>query len=43
MCNLKHATDELIYKIETDSDKRKNLWVPKGKGGGVGDKWGVWD
>ena len=36
----KNDTNELIYKIETDSQTQKtNLWLPKGKG----DKLGVWD
>ena len=36
MWNLKkNDTNELIYKIETDSQTSKtNLWLPKGKGGG---------
>ena len=30
-------TNELIYKIETDSQaSQTNLWLPKGKGGGEG-------
>ena len=29
----KNYTNELIYKIETDSQTQKtNLWLPKGKG-----------
>ena len=32
---LKHGTNKLIYKTETDSQTYKtNLWLPKGKGGG---------
>ena len=32
---LKNGTNELIYKIETDSQTLKtDLWLPKGKGGG---------
>ena len=32
MWNLKHDTDELIYKVERDSQAQKpNLWLPKGK------------
>ena len=35
MWNLKHNTNELIYKTETDSQTQKTkLWSPKGKGGG---------
>ena len=34
MWNLKHATDELICQIDTDSHTYKtNLWLPKGKVG----------
>ena len=39
MWNLKKKkdTNELIYKIETDSQTLKtNLWLPKGKSGGEG-------
>ena len=37
MWNLKYDTNELIYKIETDSQiTETRLWLPKGKGGGVG-------
>ena len=37
MWNLKYDTNELIYKIETDSQiTERRLWLPKGKGGGVG-------
>ena len=33
----KKDTNELIYKIETDSQTLKtNLWLPKGKSGGEG-------
>ena len=40
----KNATDELTYKAETDPQKQKtDLWLPKGKGGGMRDKLGVWD
>ena len=36
MWNQKDDTNELIYKRETDSQTQKaNLWIPKGKGGGV--------
>lgn len=37
MWNLKYAANELIYKTETLTHKRKTY------GGGVGDKLGVWD
>ena len=34
MWNLKHDTNELIYRPETDSQTQKtNLWLPKRKGG----------
>ena len=32
---LKNDTNELIYKIETQTSKT-NLWLPKGKGWGEG-------
>ena len=33
---LKENTNEMIYKIEIDSQTQKtNLWLPKGKGGGI--------
>ena len=37
MWNLKHDTNELIYRTETDSQtQRINLWLPRGKvGGGI--------
>ena len=41
-CGSKNDANELIYKIEIDSQTQKtNLWLPKGKGGR--DKVGVWD
>ena len=37
MWKLKIDTDELIYKIETDSQTVKTIiWLPKGKGRGEG-------
>ena len=34
MRNLKHYTNECIYKTEIDPQTQKtNLWLPKGKGG----------
>ena len=37
MWKLKIDTDELIYKIETDSQTAKTIiWLPKGKGRGEG-------
>ena len=42
MWNLKHSTNEFVYKAETDSQTYKtNLWLSKGKEGR--DKLGVWD
>ena len=33
-CNLKRGTNELIYKIEIESQMQKiNLWLPGGKVG----------
>ena len=40
MWDLKYDTNELIYKTETNSETKKNLWLPKGN---VGDKLGVWN
>ena len=38
--NVKYNANELIYKIETDSQTQKtNLWFPKGKGQGGGTNW----
>ena len=43
MWNLKYDTNELIYKIETDSGHRKQTYgYQRGKGVGK-DKSGVWD
>ena len=43
MQNLKNYINELIYKIETDSQTQKtNLWLPKGIVAGE-DKLGIWD
>ena len=36
MRNLKHDTNELIYKTETDSQTLKKTWLPKGRGRGRG-------
>ena len=42
MWNLKYDTYEIIYKTVADSQTSKtNLWLPKGKGEGWGDKLGV--
>ena len=35
MWNLKYDTNGLIYKTETDS-QRRNLWLPEVKGGWEG-------
>ena len=32
-----------MCRTETDSQTLKNLWLPKGAGGGSGDRLGVWD
>ena len=35
MWKLKCDTNELIYKMETDSQtQRRDLWLPSGEGGG---------
>ena len=37
MWNLEYGTNEPIYETETGSQASKpNLWLPKGKHGGVG-------
>ena len=45
--NLKNDTNELIYKIEIDSDIKKNVQLPKDieeiVGGEGRDKLGIWD
>ena len=42
MWNLKKDTNELIYKTETNSQTEKtNLWLPKGKGGGINWEIGI--
>ena len=43
MWNLKHDTNELIYKTETDSDIENKLMVTKGERRVGRDKLGVWD
>ena len=43
-CNLKYATNELIYEAETESQTQKtDLWLPKVEAGCGRDKLGVWD
>ena len=40
MWNLKYDTNEPIYDTETDSQtERRDLWLPRGKGGGGGMDW----
>ena len=41
MQNLKYDTDEIIYKIEIDSQKT-NLQLSKRREGGEKDKLGIW-
>ena len=45
MWNLKkNDTNELIYKIEIDSQTQKtNLWLSKGKGGGMNLEFEITD
>ena len=39
---FENDTNELIYKIETDSQTQKtNLWLPRGKGGGINQEFGL--
>ena len=40
---LKNGTNELIYKIEADSDFRNKLRVTKGEECRGRDRLGVWD
>ena len=39
MWDLKYDTDELMYKIETDSGQRVDLLLPRGRAGGGGMDW----
>ena len=41
--NQKEDTNELICRIETDSQNLKKLWLPKGTGGrgGINRRWGL--
>ena len=39
MWDLKYDTDELMYKIETDSRQRIDLLLPRGRAGGGGMDW----
>ena len=42
MWNPKNDINELICKTETNSDiKKTNLWLSKGNGGGVNEKFGI--
>ena len=42
MWNLKNNTNEPSYKTETDLQTQKtNLWLPKGKWGGINQGFGV--
>ena len=43
MWNLKKGHNELLCRIDTDSQTLKNLWFPNETGWGVGDALGVWD
>ena len=37
MWNLKHGTNEAIYRTETDTQtQRSDLWLPRGGEGGEG-------
>ena len=43
MWNLNYDTNELIYKNRKDSHTwRRDLWLPRGKGGSGRDKVGGW-
>ena len=39
MWDLKYDTEELMYKIETDSRQRLDLLLPRGRAGGGGMDW----
>ena len=40
--NLKHGTNEPIYRTETDSQTwRADLWLPRGRGRGIDMEFGV--
>ena len=42
MWNLKNNTNELLYKTKTDSQTQEiNLWLLKGKGGGINKEFGI--
>ena len=43
MWNPKKYINELICRIETDSQTLENLQLPKGTGDGGRDGLGVWD
>ena len=42
MWNLKYDTNELIYKIETDTQTQKKIMITEGERGS-GVKLGIWD
>ena len=42
MWNFKNGMGELIYQAELDLQTQKtNLWLPKGKGGGINQEFGI--
>ena len=43
MWNLKKCVNELIYKIDRDSQVKNKCMITKGERGVMKDKLGVWD
>ena len=44
ICRIYNMIQMNLFTKQKDSQTQKtNLWLPKGKGGGGGDKLGVWD
>ena len=43
MQNLKKGHNELLWRIDTDSQILKNLWFPKDTDWGQEDGLGLWD
>ena len=43
MWNLKKGQNELLCRMDTDSQTLKNVWFPNETFWGVGDTLGLWD